>query len=103
MKCHAADSNSGIFFRTMEPTADAPANGYECQLQNTLGPGGRTDPDDYQDGFGTGAIFRRQPARYVNADDGQWFHLTLDLRRQSHGDVGERIAGHRLHRGHTRV
>ena len=77
VKCHAADSNSGLFFRAMEPTADAPANGYECQIQNTLGPGGRTDPDDYQGGFGTGAIFRRQPARYVNADDGEWFHLTL--------------------------
>ena len=77
VKCNAPDSNSGIFFRTMEPTAEAPSNGYEMQLQNTLGPGGRTDPDDYGDGFGTGGIFRRQPARYVNADDGEWFHVTL--------------------------
>ena len=77
VKCHAAESNSGLFFRAMEPTVEAPANGYECQIQNTLGPGGRTDPDDYGDGFGTGAIFRRQPARYVNANDGAWFHLTL--------------------------
>ena len=74
---HGEDSNSGLFFRTVEPTEAALSNGYEVQLQNTLGPGGRTDPDDYGDGFGTGAIFRRQPARYVNADDGAWFHLTL--------------------------
>ena len=77
VKLNAPDSNSGIFFRTMEPTADAPSDGYEMQLQNTLGPGGRTDPDDYGDGFGTGGIFRRQAARYVNADDGEWFHVTL--------------------------
>ncbi|MFH5804113.1 DUF1080 domain-containing protein [Alienimonas sp. DA493] len=77
VKLNSPDSNSGIFFRTMEPTADAPSNGYEMQLQNTLGPGGRTDPDDYGDGFGTGGIFRRQPARYVNANDGEWFHVTL--------------------------
>ncbi|NNJ26040.1 3-keto-disaccharide hydrolase [Alienimonas chondri] len=77
VKCNSKDSNSGIFFRTIEPTADAPSNGYEMQLQNTLGPGGRTDPDDYQDGFGTGGIFRRQPARYINANDGEWFHVTL--------------------------
>ena len=77
VKLHAPDSNSGLFFRTVEPTEAAPSNGYEVQLQNTLGPGGRTDPDDYGDGFGTGGIFRRQPARYVNADDGEWFHLTL--------------------------
>ena len=77
VKLHGSDSNSGLFFRTVEPTEAAPSNGYEVQLQNTLGPGGRTDPDDYGDGFGTGAIFRRQPARYVNADDGEWFHLTL--------------------------
>ena len=77
VKLHGTDSNSGLFFRTMEPTAENPSNGYEVQLQNTLGPGGRTDPDDYGDGFGTGGIFRRQPARYVNADDGEWFALTL--------------------------
>ena len=74
---HGEDSNSGLFFRTADPTEDAPSNGYEVQLQNTLGPGGRTDPDDYGEGFGTGGIFRRQPARYVNADDGEWFALTL--------------------------
>ena len=82
---NAPDSNSGLFFRTMEPTADAPSNGYEVQLQNTLGPGGRTDPDDYGEGFGTGGIFRRQAARYVNANDGEWFHLTLVV-------VGNRMA-----------
>ena len=77
VKLNSADSNSGLFFRTVEPTAAAPSNGYEVQFQNTIADGDRTDPDDYEDGFGTGAIFRRQPARYVNADDGEWFHLTL--------------------------
>ena len=74
---HGTDSNSGIFFRAMEPTEKDPANGYEVQLQNTLADGDRTKPADYGDGFGTGAIFRRQAARYVNADDGEWFALTL--------------------------
>ena len=77
VKLNAPDSNSGLFFRAVDPTEAAPSNGYEVQLQNTLGHGGRTDPDDYEGGFGTGAFFRRQPARYVNADDGEWFHLTL--------------------------
>ncbi|QDT17244.1 3-keto-disaccharide hydrolase [Alienimonas californiensis] len=85
VKLNSPDSNSGIFFRTMEPTAEAPSNGYEMQLQNTLGPGGRTDPDDYGDGFGTGGIFRQQAARYVNANDGEWFHVTLVV-------VGNRMA-----------
>lgn len=79
-KLNAADVNSGLFFRAQPSTADAPSNGYELQLQNTIANGDRTRPADYGDGFGTGAIFRRQAARYVNADDKQWFNVTLVAR-----------------------
>jgi hypothetical protein len=76
-KLNAQDVNSGLFFRTEPSTPEAPSNGYELQLQNTIANGDRTQPADYGDGFGTGAIFRRQKARYVNADDEQWFAVTL--------------------------
>lgn len=76
-KLNAADVNSGLFFRTETSTPDAPSNGYEMQMQNTIAEGDRTRPADYGDGFGTGAIFRRQGARYVNADDQEWMWITL--------------------------
>lgn len=79
-KMNAADVNSGLFFRTQPSTPEAPSNGYELQLQNTIANGDRTQPADYGDGFGTGAIFRRQPARYVNANDKEWFNVTLIAR-----------------------
>ena len=47
--------------------------GYECQIHNGFLDGDRTRPKD----CGTGGIFRRQDARFVVADDLQWFHLTL--------------------------
>ena len=76
-KLNAADVNSGLFFRAEEGTEVAPSNGYELQLQNTIADGDRTKPADYGTGFGTGAIFRRQKARYINANDGEWFSVTL--------------------------
>ncbi len=76
-KLNATDVNSGLFFRTQPSTEEAPSNGYELQLQNTIADGDRTRPADYGDGFGTGAIFRRQAARYVNASDEEWFTVTL--------------------------
>ncbi len=76
-KLNAKDVNSGLFFRTEPSTKEAPSNGYELQLQNTIADGDRTKPADYGEGFGTGAIFRRQQARYINADDEQWFAVTL--------------------------
>lgn len=79
-KLHAKDVNSGLFFRAEPGTEAAPSNGYELQLQNTIADGDRTKPADYGDGFGTGAIFRRQRARYVNADDEQWFTVTLNAK-----------------------
>lgn len=75
---NAAYVNSGLFFRAEPGTEAAPSNGYELQLQNTVANGDRTKPADYGDGFGTGAIFRRQRARYVNATDEEWFAVTLN-------------------------
>lgn len=77
VKLNAKDVNSGLFFRTQPATEENPSNGYELQLQNTIADGDRTKPADYGDGFGTGAIFRRQAARYINASDEEWFAVTL--------------------------
>ncbi|RMG37432.1 MAG: DUF1080 domain-containing protein [Planctomycetota bacterium] len=65
--------NSGVFFRALAGTQDAPANGYEVQIHNGFYDGDRSRPVD----AGTGAIFRRTVARWVVPDDRQWFHLTL--------------------------
>ena len=47
--------------------------GYECQIHNGFLDGDRSQPED----CGTGGIFRRQDARYIVANDEQWFRLTL--------------------------
>jgi hypothetical protein len=62
--------NSGIFFRCIPGEFN---NGYECQIRNEYKNGDRNQPVD----FGTGGIYRRQPARRVTADDFQWFPMTL--------------------------
>lgn len=62
--------NSGVFFRSIPGDR---MNGYECQIQNAFKDGDRAKPAD----FGTGAIYRRMPARLVAADDHQWFTTTL--------------------------
>jgi len=62
--------NSGVFFRSIPGEF---TNGYECQIQNGYKDADRTKPLD----FGTGAFYRRQPARKVNADDFVWFPMTL--------------------------
>ncbi|HEY3395157.1 MAG TPA: DUF1080 domain-containing protein [Lacipirellulaceae bacterium] len=62
--------NSGIFFRTLREGRWA---GYESQLNNVFEGGDRTKPAD----FGTGGIYRRQPARRVVADDHEWFTKTI--------------------------
>ena len=48
-------------------------NGYESQIHNGLKDGDPEQPAD----FGTGAIFRRQPARRIVARDREWFTQTL--------------------------
>ena len=65
--------NSGIFFRAIPGQYQ---NGYEAQIQNGFKNGDRTKPTDY----GTGAIYRRQPARKVVSNDFEWFTMTLIVR-----------------------
>lgn len=64
--------NSGIFFRGL-PGKEGAYPGYEFQIHNGIQDGDRTRPAD----FGTGAIFRRQPARFVVSNDREWTTLTL--------------------------
>ena len=64
------NSNSGVFFRSMPGQL---LNGYECQIHNGFKNSDRTQPAD----GGTGAIYRRQAARKVVADDQTWLQLTL--------------------------
>ncbi len=76
-RTNAKNVNSGIFFRAMPGTEQEPSNGYELQIHNGFADGDRTKPNDYQTGFGTGAIFRRQKVRKVVSNDNEWFTLTL--------------------------
>jgi hypothetical protein len=82
VRTNAKDVNSGVFFRSMPGTEKQPANGYELQVHNGFSNGDRTRPNDYQTGYGTGAIFRFQKARRVVPDDKEWCTLTL----VAHGD-----------------
>lgn len=77
VRTNVEETNSGIFFRAQPGTEEAPSNGYELQIHNGYEGDDRTKPNDYGAGFGTGAIFRRQPARRIVADDNEWFTLTL--------------------------
>ena len=67
---HAPGLNSGIFFRCIPGDV---MMGYEAQIHNGFKNDDRAQPVDW----GTGAIFRRQPARLVAADDQEWFSMTL--------------------------
>ena len=66
--------NSGVFFRLIPGTEEAPSNGYELQIENVFADGDRTLP---KDDAGTGAIFRRTKARWVVPNDHEWFTMTL--------------------------
>ena len=66
--------NSGVFFRLIPGTEEAPSHGYELQLENVFENDDRTQPKDKA---GTGAIFRRTTARWVVPDDREWFTTTL--------------------------
>jgi hypothetical protein len=68
--------NSGVFFRCV---ANEYQNGYEAQIQNGFKDNDRTKPAD----FGTGAIYRRVPARKVVPNDNEWFTMTV-LARGNH-------------------
>jgi hypothetical protein len=65
--------NSGVFFRAWPGTEAAPSHGYEFQIHSGTRDGDRNRAAD----FGTGAIFRRQPARRVLSNDRAWFTATL--------------------------
>jgi hypothetical protein len=62
--------NSGVFFRSIPGEM---WNGYESQIHNGFKNGDRSQPAD----CGTGGIFRRQNARRVVANDGEWFAKTI--------------------------
>lgn len=66
--------NSGVFFRLIPGTEEAPSHGYELQLENVFENDDRTQPKDKA---GTGAIFRRTTARWVVSNDHEWFTTTL--------------------------
>lgn len=70
---HAADLNSGFFFRAMKGTEKDPSNGYEVQIHNGEEEGDPCRPAN----AGTGAIFRRISARRVIPKDNEWFTMTL--------------------------
>jgi hypothetical protein len=62
--------NSGIFFRALR---DGRWAGYESQINNVFVGDDRAKPKD----FGTGGIYRRQPARRIVANDREWFFKTI--------------------------
>jgi len=64
-KLPLAEMNSGIFFRCIPGDE---MMGYECQLSNETNDGNPLSPAD----CGTGGIFRRQDARIVAGETGQW-------------------------------
>ena len=70
VRTNADGLNSGVFFRCIPGDF---MNGYESQIQNQFKNGDRKAPQD----AGTGAIFRRQNARIVNADDQHWLAKTI--------------------------
>lgn len=69
-KTNSTGLNSGVFFRCIPGDV---MNGYESQIQNQFKNNDRTQPVD----CGTGGIFRRSPARIVNANDREWFAKTI--------------------------
>lgn len=72
-KTHAAELNSGIFFRAMKGTKETPSHGYEAQIHNGFEGEDRNKPSN----AGTGAIFRRTTARRVVSSDNEWLTMTL--------------------------
>jgi hypothetical protein len=62
--------NSGVFFRAIPGEF---WQGYESQIRNQWEGEDRSKPVD----FGTGGIYRRQPARRVVSSDGEWFTKTV--------------------------
>ena len=65
--------NSGIFFRCIPGDE---MMGYECQVSNQRNDGNPLSPAD----VGTGGIFKRQDARFVAGDPGEWATVLLTTR-----------------------
>ena len=65
--------NTGLFFRALEGTENAPSHGYEMQIDNSLKDGNPMTPAN----AGTGAIFRRNIARRIVSKDNELAHITL--------------------------
>src|SRR5262249_36068834 len=88
-KTNGKNLNSGVFFRCLPGEYQM---GYEAQIHNGFGPGKDytlevLDPTTNKlvkkkeryaaTDYGTGAIYRRQPARFQAAQDGEWFTMTV--------------------------
>ena len=69
-KTRGKNLNSGVFFRCLPGEYQA---GYEAQIHNGYAGDDRTKPTD----FGTGAVYRRVPARKVVSNDNEWFTMTV--------------------------
>jgi len=67
---HGQHLNSGVFFRAIPGQF---WQGYESQIRNQWEGEDRNQPVD----FGTGGIYRRQPARRVVSNDREWFTKTI--------------------------
>jgi hypothetical protein len=94
-KVNGKHLNSGVFFRAIPGQYQ---NGYEAQIHNdfTAEPPRKYLVDEFDPmtnkatgkremlsrakDFGTGAIYRRLPARSAVAQDGEWFTLTVVAR-----------------------
>ena len=69
-----ADRQTAVFSFELKPgTEKAPSHGYEMQIQHDYNDDDRSKPAD----FGSGGIYRREPARYVPANNNEWFIETL--------------------------
>lgn len=91
-KSNGPHLNSGIFFRCRDNEYQ---NGYECQIRNQFHdkPDQKYTIEEYDPktnkligkkdvmfaavDYGTGAIYRRQPARKEMSKDGEWFTMTI--------------------------
>ncbi len=88
--------NSGVFFRCIPGQYQ---NGYEAQIQNQIAKKPKTytieeyDPkshelkdkkkiENWSQDYGTGAIYRRIPARRSVAKDREWFTITIVAHRR---------------------
>ena len=89
-KTNGKNLNSGIFFRCLPGEYQM---GYEAQIHNGFGPDKEYTLDIHDPktqklverkkekfaaiDYGTGAIYRRMPARFQAANDNEWFTMTV--------------------------